>query len=149
MSAWRQVDILNWSRPLTLNLLGRSRVDLCAVKCLASVQEWTKIDAAARVSSPGLNVWPMDTVIIHCTLSRLFISCLLASSVPRTKVNQKFSDPHPKPTPPPTPPPLEVWDLTIGGPLSQADKKHSLSVVVILLLEAIDPTSQYGRDRLT
>ena len=120
MSACRQVDILNWS-PLTLNLLGTSRVDLCTVECLASVQEWTEIDVAARVSSPGLNAWPMDTVIIHCTLSTLFISRLLASSVPRTKVNQRFSDPHPEPTPPPTPPPLEVRDLTIGGPLVRSN----------------------------
>ena len=59
----------------------------------------------------------MDTINIHCTLSTSFISRSLASSVPRTKVNQKFSDPHPKPTLPPTPPPLEVQDLTIGGPL--------------------------------
>ena len=51
MSARRQVGILNWTRPLTLNLLGRSCVDLCAVECLASMEEWTEIDAAARVSS--------------------------------------------------------------------------------------------------
>ena len=60
----------------------------------------------------------MDTVIEHCTL---FTSRFPASSVPRTKVDQNLSDPHPEPTPPPTPPPLEVRDLTIGGALKRKD----------------------------
>ena len=37
----------------------------------------------------------MDTVTKHCTLFTLFTSCFPASSVSRTKVNQKFFDPHP------------------------------------------------------
>ena len=72
MSARRQVGILNWSRPLTLNLLGRSRVDLA----LLSVWRMCRSDASARVSYPGLNFSPMDTVIKHCILFTLLLACL-------------------------------------------------------------------------
>ena len=82
---------------MTLNLLGRPRVDLLR---LASLASGTEIDGCARVSSPGLNSSPMDNVIKHYILFTLFTSRFPASSMPRTKFNQKFSDPPPQRRPP-------------------------------------------------
>ena len=63
--------------------------------CIGVDWDWR----SCLVSSPGLNISPMDTVIKHCTLFTLFTSCFPASSVPRTKVKEKFPNPHPEPTP--------------------------------------------------
>ena len=52
--------VLNWSRPLTLDLLGTVGLAwIFALLSVASVSQWTEIDAAARVSSPGLNISPI------------------------------------------------------------------------------------------